>query len=148
MTGSRPAPGAGRRWRVVELARLSGVSEQQIRNYVDTGVLPPAERAANGYRIFTDHHADALRTARILAVGHGWSRTHAVLNAVHTGDLPTALAIIDDSHAKLAGERATITAATQAFTKAASEPAPSARRSALIGQVAGTIGVRTPVLRL
>jgi DNA-binding transcriptional MerR regulator len=124
------------------------VSEQQVRNYVDTGLLPPAERAANGYRIFTDHHADALRTARTLAVGHGWQRTRAVLNAVHTGDLATALAIIDDSHAELARERTTITAAIQAFTEAATEPAPTARRPALIGQVAATIGVRTPVLRL
>jgi DNA-binding transcriptional MerR regulator len=141
-------PVTGRRWRLAELARLAGVSEQQVRNYVDTGVLPPVTRAANNYRVFTDQHADALRTARTLASGHGWPCARAVLGAVHAGDIPGALAMIDDSHADLARERATIAAATRAFTEAAGDPAPSTRRPALIGQVATDIGVRTPVLRL
>lgn len=139
---------APRRWRLADLARLGGVSEQQVRNYVDTGVLPPADRAANNYRVFTDQHADALETARALATGHNWQRTRAVLNAVHTGDIPGALAMIDESHAELAHERATIAAATRAFTEAADGPAPSTRRPALIGEVAHDIGVHTPVLRL
>jgi DNA-binding transcriptional MerR regulator len=111
-------------------------------------VLPPAIRAPNNYRVFTDQHADAVSTARILATGHGWPCARAVLAAVHAGDVPAALAMIDDSHAELARERATIAAATRAFTEAADDPAPTTRRPALIGQVADEIGVRTPVLRL
>ncbi len=137
-----------RRWRLAELARLAGVSEQQVRNYVDTGVLPPVTRAANNYRVFTDQHADAVCTARILAVGHGWVRARAVLAAVHGGDIPAAVAMIDDGHAELARERATIAAATRAFTEAADDPAPTTRRPLLIGEVAAEVGVRTPVLRL
>jgi len=136
------------RWRLAELARLAGVSEQQVRNYVDAGILPPVTRAANNYRVFTDQHADALTTARALADGHGWPRTRAVLNAIHTGDIPAVLAMIDESHAELARERTTIAAATRAFTEVARDAAPPARRPALIGEVATEVGVHTPVLRL
>jgi DNA-binding transcriptional MerR regulator len=137
-----------RRWRLAELARSAGVTEQQVRNYLADGLLPPAERAANNYRVLTDHHADALRTVRALAAGHGWTRTRAILTAVHHGDIPAALAAVDEGHAELAHERATIAAAIRAFTQAAGGPAPAVRRRARIGQVATDIGVRTPVLRL
>ena len=137
-----------RRWRLVELARLGGIGEQQVRNYLTAGLLPPAGRAGNNYRVLTDQHADALRTARALAAGHGWTRARAVLSAVHRGDIPAALSTIDDSHAELAHERAAIAAATRAFTEAANEPVATMRPRARIGHVAAGIGVRTPVLRL
>jgi len=137
-----------RRWRIVELARLGGISEQQVRNYLAAGLLPPAERAANNYRLFTDQHADALRTARVLAAGHGWIRARAILAAIHRGDISAALTAIDDSHAELAHERTSIATATHAFSRTASDPAPVVRPRARIGQVAADIGVRTPVLRL
>jgi hypothetical protein len=47
-----------RRWRPADLARLAGITEQQVRNYLAAGLLPPAERAANNYRVLTDHHAE------------------------------------------------------------------------------------------
>jgi DNA-binding transcriptional MerR regulator len=133
---------------VTDLAELAGISEQQVRNYLASGLLPPAERAANNYRVLTDHHADALRTVRTLAAGHGWLRARTILTAVHDGDIAAALAAVDESHAELARERAMIAAATQAFTRAAHDPAPAVRRRARIGQVAADTGVRTPVLRL
>jgi DNA-binding transcriptional MerR regulator len=137
-----------RRTRIVDLARAAGITEQQVRNYLDAGLLPPAPRAANNYRVFTAQHADALRTARALAAGHGWGRTRTILTSVHGGDVATALATIDESHAELARERASIAVATRAFTQAANDPAPPVRSYARIGQVATDIGVRTPVLRL
>lgn len=140
---------SGRRWRLVELARLAGVTEQQVRNYLDAGLLPPAGRGVNNYRVLTEHHADALRLLRTLAEGHGWSRTRTIIVAVHHGDVPAALAAVDDSHGELARERAAVAAATAAFAEAARRPAsPVVRRQASIGRVASDIGVRTPVLRL
>jgi DNA-binding transcriptional MerR regulator len=142
----------GRRWRLAELARLGGISEQQVRNYLAAGLLPPAGRAANNYRQFTDQHADALRTVRALAAGHGWTRTRAILTAVHHGDVATALSIIDEGHAELARERVAIATAVRAFAEAAHDAADDAaavpRTRARIGQVADDTGVRTPVLRL
>lgn len=137
-----------RRWRLTELARLAGVSDQQVRNYLAAGLLPPAGRAANNYRVLTDQHADALRAARALAEGHGWVRARTILAAIHRGDLPAGLAALDDGHAELARERAAIAAATRAFTEAAGATGPAPRRDVHIGRVAADIGVRTPVLRL
>ena len=137
-----------RRWRLKDLAELAGITEQQVRNYLAAGYLPPAERAAHNYRVLTDQHADALRTARVLAAGHGWPRARTILAAVHSGSIADALAAVDDSHAELARERATIAAATRAFAQTAGGPAPAIRRQARIGQVAADVGVRTPVLRL
>lgn len=96
---------ASSRVRITELARSAGLSVQQIRNYVSLGVLPPADRAANGYRVFTARHAEALATARVLIAGHGWQTAVAVLHAVHHDDPDTALALVDRSHGDLDRER-------------------------------------------
>jgi DNA-binding transcriptional MerR regulator len=152
-----------------ELARRAGITEQQVRNYLDAGLLPPAERAPNNYRVLTDRHADALPAVRALADGHGWARTRTIMTAVHRGDLATALAAVDESHADLSRERATVAAAIEAFSQAAdtplgpisggpdpnrpdpnrpdpNRPDPTGHRR--IGQVAADTGVHTPVLRL
>lgn len=145
MPNAEIAPDPQQRWRLVEPARLARVSAQQVRNYLDMGVLPPVERTANGYRAFTTHHADALITTRALAAGHGWRRA-TIMSSIHRGDIGSALAAIDDSHAELAGERVHIALAAQA--SAAADPAPATRRAARIGELVRDIGVRPPVLRL
>jgi DNA-binding transcriptional MerR regulator len=100
------ASNGGPRLRITELARAAGLSVQQIRNYVTLGVLPEADRAPNGYRIFTTRHSDALTTARTLIDGHGWQTTVAILRTVHhDGDPAAALAHVDHSHAELDRER-------------------------------------------
>ncbi|GGS57418.1 MerR family transcriptional regulator [Actinokineospora fastidiosa] len=133
--------------RLVELARIAGVTPQQVRNYLDQGFLPPAERAPNGYRVFTQAHADALVTTRALAAGHGWGAAREIMNAVHTGQTAVALALVDSGHAELARERAHIAAATAAFAEVAATPTPPTRPDVRIGDLARDIGVKTPVLR-
>jgi DNA-binding transcriptional MerR regulator len=141
----------GNRLRAVDLARTAGISVQQVRNYVDTGVLPPVERTASGYRVFTAAHAEALATAREAAAGHGWATTRTVMRAVHDGDLETALAALDASHAELDRERAELAAVHEALGTVLAHPAvttatgPPGMR---IGKVARAVGVRPPVLRL
>ncbi|WDZ83078.1 MerR family transcriptional regulator [Micromonospora cathayae] len=142
---------ASRRLRAVDLAASAGISVQQVRNYVDSGVLPPAERTPAGYRVFTAEHAEALTVARRMAEGHGWARTREVMAAVHTGDLASALAAIDRGHAELDRERAEISRALGAFETVLAGPAvtlPARRRAVRIGAVADLVGVRTPLLRL
>ncbi|MGC5311783.1 MerR family transcriptional regulator [Micromonospora zamorensis] len=139
------------RLRAVDLAATVGISVQQVRNYVEQGVLPPVRRTASGYRIFTSEHARALTVARRLAEGHGWSRTREIMAAVHGADLPAALAALDGGHAELDRERAEIRRVLGAFeTVLASPPAarPAPRRAARIGEVAALVGVRTSQLRL
>jgi DNA-binding transcriptional MerR regulator len=101
----RPAGSPDGRLRATDLAQAAGISVQQVRNYVELGILPPAERTASGYRIFTSDHAEALVVARQLAEGHGWKRAREIMRAVHESDLETALATLDQSHAELDRER-------------------------------------------
>ncbi|MEV7344103.1 TioE family transcriptional regulator [Streptomyces sp. NPDC093544] len=135
------------RLRPVDLARLSGLSTQQIRNYEDHGVLPPAPRTASGYRTFGDVHRRALLTYRSLSKGYGPTRATEIMRAVHAEDLPGALALVDATHAALHEERVSLRAASEALQALADSreaPAPDLR----IGEVAARLGVRTSALRV
>lgn len=43
------------------VAELSGVSAKTIRYYEEVGLLGPAKRAANGYRVYDDRSVHVLR---------------------------------------------------------------------------------------
>ncbi|MFI6478795.1 MerR family transcriptional regulator [Nonomuraea sp. NPDC050663] len=135
----------GERVRVSELARRAGVSVQQVRNYADQGLLPPVERAGNGYRVFTGEHERALRTVRSMAAGHGWQCTGEVMRAVHAGRLEDALALVDASHAELSRERADLARVLGAFEELA---APAGRSDAGAPEVlAGLTSARVETAR-
>ena len=44
-----------------QLAKHTGVSAKTIRYYEDTGLLPPAARADNGYRVYGERTVHLLR---------------------------------------------------------------------------------------
>ena len=52
--------------RTSDLARAVGIHANTVRLYVDWGLLPPVERSASGYRLFTQRHLDCLRLARAI----------------------------------------------------------------------------------
>lgn len=56
-------PPAGDGMKIGELAARSGVAPSTIRFYEASGLLPPASRGANGYRLYS---ADALRQLLII----------------------------------------------------------------------------------
>ena len=51
-------------FRTSELAKAVGIHPNTVRRYIEWGLIPPVERAPNGYRIFTRRHLDCLRLAR------------------------------------------------------------------------------------
>lgn len=62
----------GRRYRIGELAQLSGVPIKTVRYYSDLGVLPPSGVSETGHRWYTDgDHArlEAIRSLRDVGVG-------------------------------------------------------------------------------
>jgi DNA-binding transcriptional MerR regulator len=140
---------ADKRLRPVDLARLAGVSTQQIRNYEDAGVLPPAVRTESGHRTFRPVHREALLTYRALSKGYGTTGAARIMQTVHAGDVPGALALVDAAHAALHAERVTLEAARQALeTLAGQEPAELPSGGLRIGEAAALIGVRTSALRV
>ncbi len=87
--------------RTRDLARVAGVSVQQVRNYEAQGLLPPVGRRPSGYRHYTPHHLAAIRIARLLMRAYGNQRALAMMRAVHQNDRATVLALMDEHHAEL-----------------------------------------------
>jgi DNA-binding transcriptional MerR regulator len=145
------AVGDEARLRPVDLARLAGVSTQQIRNYADAGVLPAAPRTDAGYRVFTAGHRRALLTYQALANGYGTMPARAIMQAVHAGDTPRALMLVDTAHAGLHEQRRSLREVGEALeTVARQDPETSElpRSRMRIGEVAAYLGVRTSALRV
>lgn len=135
--------------RPVDLARLVGVSTQQIRNYADALILPPTPRTESGYRQFGERHRLALLTYRALAAGHGGDAARAIMQAVHDDDVPLALSLVDAGHAALHDQRTslqTIGEALEAIAARGTHPAP--RADLRIGEAAAHLGVRPSALRV
>ena len=47
-----------------EVARLSGIPAKTIRYYEESGLLPPPDRAPNGYRVYGERTLHMLRFVR------------------------------------------------------------------------------------
>lgn len=136
--------------RTIDLARAAGISVQQVRNYEAEGLIPPAERSRSGYRLYTQRHLAALKTARNLVGGYGWQRTPAIMQALHQGDLSAALALIDTRHAELASKRLQVEQTLSALHALAAQPIPAQppRHSQhfRVGEAAKQVGVRVSAL--
>ncbi|KIH96439.1 MerR family transcriptional regulator [Streptomonospora alba] len=139
------------RLRTVDLARQAGVSTQQVRNHEAAGVLPPVRRTEAGYRVYDRGHLRALLAFRALAAGFGGERAHAIMRAVHAGDVPLALRLVDEGHADLHDQRVAADAVSGAVGEAAEpyaggrpEPGPALR----VGELAARLGVRASALRV
>ncbi len=52
--------------RIAELSKRVGIAPSAVRWYEQAGVLPQADRGANGYRAYTD--ADVARVRLVVAL--------------------------------------------------------------------------------
>lgn len=137
--------------RTIDLAQVAQISVQQVRNYEASGLIPPVERSPSGYRRYTRQHLMALTTARQLIGGYGWRRTRQIMQAVHGGTLPTALALIDGRHAELDRTRLQLEqtlAALGTLTAQLPQAIHSRGQQRLrVGAAAQLVGVRVSALR-
>ncbi|WP_211269332.1 MerR family transcriptional regulator [Saccharothrix syringae] len=133
----------------MDLARAAGISPQQVRNHLDAGVLPPAERSPAGYRVFGERHREALLTYRLLGRGYGWAVARTIMRAVHAGDSLTALAAVDEAHAAAHAQREALKATAEALEAVAGRPPDTVPRAGLhVGDLAAKLGVRPSALRV
>ncbi|MCK0116943.1 MerR family transcriptional regulator [Isoptericola sp. S6320L] len=134
--------------RTDDVARATGYSVQQVRDLERLGIVPPAERAANGYRQYRRHHVQAVRAYRGLAAAVGPVVARRTLAGLWEATLPDAAATITALHAGLAAERTSTLQALQALEAIAAEPAEGGPRDVLtITELAAALGVRTSALR-
>lgn len=131
------------------LGRRVGYSAQQVRDLERLGVLPPAERGANGYRRYLGRHLIALRAYRALAAAIGPARARTLMPVLVHDPIDEAAARIDDLHAELAAERARVGEALRALRVAVAESgeAFAADDALTIGELAQALGIRTSALR-
>jgi DNA-binding transcriptional MerR regulator len=129
----------------------SGYSAQQVRDLEAQGVIPPAPRAANGYREFSSEHLRALRAYRNLAEAIGPVQARSALREVRTLPPDQAVALVNSFHITLARERDDALAAQRALqmirAEALDEAAPRSEDAMTITELAGALGVRTSTLR-
>lgn len=145
------AADSAQRLRTAGLAARSGYSVQQVRDLERLGVIPPARRAANGYREFGPTHVIALQTYRRLAVAVGPVSARAILRDLRNLPLDLAAATINDLHTGLAVERAEALTARRALQAISAEPTteldPDGADTMTITGLAAALGVRTSTLR-
>lgn len=134
--------------RPIDLARGAGISTQQVRNYLDAGVLPPAARTAAGYRVLDIRHSQALSAYRAMARGYGWNVAGDIMRAIHADNVPSALRLVDSTHAALHEQRRTLQAVGEALEAVAHSDIEPPRSGMRVGEVAKYLGVRPSALRL
>jgi MerR family mercuric resistance operon transcriptional regulator len=91
-----------------ELAGAVGVTNQTVRFYERKGLLPDAEREANGYRVYDESTIARLRFVQVAqAAGLTLSEIRSIIDLRDDGTVPCAhvVALIDS---KLADVRARI----------------------------------------
>jgi DNA-binding transcriptional MerR regulator len=158
--------------RTADVARESGYSVQQVRDLERLGVVPPAVRAANGYRAYTAAHVRALRAYRGLACAAGPVDARRLLATTFAGAqgdpaapgtrLADAAAAIGAVHVRLARERDEALRAREALRAIRAEvAAPAVAKDGdptaaapdragdtmTITELAAALGVRTSTLR-
>jgi len=138
-----------KRLRPVDLAREHGLSAQAVRNYEAQGIVPSSERTPHGYRAYTPLHARALRTFVALVPAYGHQTAADIMRALNADDIDTALALIDQGHARLLQDRETLAAVDTALRGlASSEPqAPPQSGVTFIGALARQLGIGPATLR-
>lgn len=131
------------------LAARVGYSVQQVRDLERLGVIPPAVRAANGYRQFGARHLTAVRVYRAMAAALGPVPARTLVPGLVAGTVAEAAERIDVLHAELATERARVKEAVRALDVALAEADEvfSAEDALSIGQLAEALGIRPSALR-
>jgi DNA-binding transcriptional MerR regulator len=72
--------------RIGELAERAGTTTRTVRYYESLGLLPPADRAGNGYRSYGEDHVRLLEQIRTLQdFGFGLAETRPFVECLRAG---------------------------------------------------------------
>ncbi|WP_440111635.1 MerR family transcriptional regulator [Paenibacillus sp. QZ-Y1] len=91
-----------------KLANKFMISASTLRNYEAKGLIPPAERSANGYRMYTGRHEAYLACIQAMAPAFGMDVTTEVLHGLQRNELDDALWVIREREVKLHQEKASL----------------------------------------
>jgi DNA-binding transcriptional MerR regulator len=131
------------------LAGLVGYSTQQVRDLERLGVVPHAERRANGYRRYHRRHLLALRAYRALVIATGAVPARRLMPVLINGTIDQAAESIHELHAGLAQDRTRVREALRGLEAVLADTAAvfDDHDAMTIGELAQALGVRTSALR-
>lgn len=132
-----------------QAAATSGYSVQQVRDLERVGAIPPAQRAANGYREFSASHILALRTYRQLALAVGAVEARRAMRDIRTKPVDEAVALVSAFHVRLTRARDDALSAQRALAVIGGEADadPDPRDAMTITELGAALGVRASTLR-
>ncbi|QEW04947.1 MerR family transcriptional regulator [Microbacterium lushaniae] len=128
---------------------LVGYSTQQVRDLERLGVIPVADRAANGYRRYAQGHVIALRAYRALAAAIGPVPARQIMPVLIEGPTDVAAGRIDDLHVVIALGRARIREALRGIDAVLTDASDvfEEQDAMSIGELAQALDVRPSALR-
>ncbi|WP_259392119.1 MerR family DNA-binding transcriptional regulator [Paenibacillus thiaminolyticus] len=132
--------------RPIDAARRLKLSTSALRNHEAQGIIPPALRAPNGYRKYTDEHLAYLECIAAMAAGYGMEVTSDVMQLLRARDTASALWLMNEVQALLHRDRCLAEEAIRRFEleeRGASDPD---SEGMTIGEVAAETGVPRPTL--
>ncbi|TYP74685.1 MerR family DNA-binding transcriptional regulator [Paenibacillus methanolicus] len=88
-----------------KMAARFGISPSTLRNYEANGLIPPAIRAENGYRSYTEEHAAYLACIQAMAPAFSIEITTAVLRLLSEGKLDEALWLVKERELALCEQK-------------------------------------------
>jgi DNA-binding transcriptional MerR regulator len=91
----------------IEIAKKLNISTSALRHYESWGIIPPVERALNGYRIYTEEHLAYFECIRAMAPGFGFKLTSNVLKKILVKEIDEALWIINEAQSSLHHDKKT-----------------------------------------
>lgn len=88
-----------------KMAEMFLMSASTLRNYEAKGIIPPAKRSANGYRVYTNEHAAYLACIQAMSPAFGMETTREVLSFLRENRVTEALWIVKKKDASLYEEK-------------------------------------------
>lgn len=133
----------------IEIARKLGISTSALRHYESWGIVPPVERAANGYRLYTEEHVAYFECIRAMNEGFGMDLVREIMPLIQEKKLTESLWIVNEAQAKMHQEKLKSEQALQALELEDLEGFPAHHKKVWysIREVAREIDVPTSTLR-
>lgn len=91
--------------RPIDIATKLNISTSALRNYEAQGIVPPTERSASGYRMYTEEHIAYFECIQAMAPGFGMEVTKEVLCKIQSKEVDTALQLVNEVQANLYRDR-------------------------------------------
>ncbi|RIX51430.1 MerR family transcriptional regulator [Paenibacillus nanensis] len=136
-------------YKPVEIARELHISTSAMRHYEAWGIVPPPERGANGYRLYTRTHRAYFRCLRAMFAGFGTAVTSEALRYIQAGDMDAAFWLVNREQAALYQEKEAADK-TLSLLQSPDPPIPPGRKPKsrmTIGEAAELAGVRASAIR-